>query len=125
MIKFNFDINKSKISFFLDVLVYLSIFSIISRSSIIKFFNYIAGNYFFFYSLKKKLFFKFLIKYLYWILGLLLFFSINIYYSNLPQESMQRFFSIVRFIFLAICLIYLLKNFDNFKKTYQNVSHSF
>ncbi len=29
---------------------------------------------------------------------------------------MQRFFSIVRFIFLAICLIYLLKNFDNFEK---------
>tara|TARA_B100000963_G_scaffold361918_2_gene400877 strand:+ start:3237 stop:4505 length:1269 start_codon:yes stop_codon:yes gene_type:complete len=116
MIKFNFDINKSKNFFFLDVLVYLSIFSLLAGPALLNFSTILLVIIFFFYSLKKKLFFKFLIKYLYWILGLLLFFSINIYYSNLPQESMQRFFSIVRFIFLAICLIYLLKNFDNFEK---------
>ena len=64
MIKFNFDINKSKNFFFLDVLVYLSIFSLLAGPALLNFSTILLVIIFFFYSLKKKLFFKFLIKYL-------------------------------------------------------------
>ena len=116
MIKFNFDINKSKSFFYLDVLVYISIFSLLAGPAFLNISTFMIVVVFLIFSFRKKLFLKFLKKYLFWIFCFLLFFIINIYHSYLPQESIQRFLSILRFVFFAICLIFLLKNFDHFEK---------
>ena len=58
MIKFNFDINKSKKFLFLDVLVYLSIFSLLAGPSLLNFSTILLVIIFFLFT-KEKIIFKF------------------------------------------------------------------
>ncbi len=57
MIKFNFDINKSKNFFFLDVLVYLSIFSLLAGPALLNFSTILLVIIFFFLFTKEKIIF--------------------------------------------------------------------
>ena len=57
MIKFNFDINKSKNFFFLDVLVYLSIFSLLAGPALLNFSTILLVIIFFFFFTKEKIIF--------------------------------------------------------------------
>ena len=68
----------------------------------------------FFYSYRKNILKTFLKK-ISFLLQFFLIFIINILNSYLPQESLQRFLSILRFSCFSICLIYLLKNYKEFE----------
>lgn len=107
---------KSKPYFFLDILIYLSILSIVARSFLLNFFSLLVVVIFFFYTLKKKILFKFCKKNL--ILILIFFFVIilNTTFSYAPLESLSRFLNVFKLIFYAICIIYFLKKIEGFEE---------
>ena len=115
MIKLNYLLSKSKEFFFLDILIYLSVASILAGPLMLNIFTTITVLVFFFYSYRKNILKTFFKKNIFFITIFFLIFIINILNSYLPQESLQRFLSILRFSCFSICLIYLLKNYKEFE----------
>ena len=115
MIKLNYLLSKSKEFFFLDILIYLSVASILAGPLMLNIFTTITVLVFFFYSYRKNILKPFFKKNILFITIFFVIFIINILNSYLPQESLQRFLSILRFSCFSICLIYLLKNYKEFE----------
>ena len=115
MIKLNYLLSKSKEFFFLDILIYLSVASILAGPLMLNIFTTITVLVFFFYSYRKNILKTFFKKNIFFIKIFFVIFIINILNSYLPQESLQRFLSILRFSCFSICLIYLLKNYKEFE----------
>ena len=115
MIKLNYLLSKSKEFFFLDILIYLSVASILAGPLMLNIFTTITVLVFFFYSYIKNILKTFFKKNIFFITIFFLIFIINILNSYLPQDSLQRFLSILRFSCFSICLIYLLKNYKEFE----------
>ena len=115
MIKLNYLLSKSKEFFFLDILIYLSVASILAGPLMLNIFTTITVLVFFFYSYRKNILKTFFKKNIFFITIFFVIFIINILNSYLPQESLQRFLSILRFSCFSICLIYLLKNYKEFE----------
>ena len=102
MIKLNYLLSKSKEFFFLDILIYLSVASILAGPLMLNIFTTITVLVFFFYSYRKNILKTFFKKNIFFITIFFVIFIINILNSYLPQESLQRFLSILRFSCFSI-----------------------
>ena len=78
MIKLNYLLSKSKEFFFLDILIYLSVASILAGPLMLNIFTTITVLVFFFYYYKKNILKKFFKKNIFFITIFFLIFIINI-----------------------------------------------
>lgn len=121
MIKLNYPLRKSKEFFYLDILIYLSVTSILVGPLLLNIFTTLTVLVFFFYSIRKNILNKFLKKNIFFIIFFFLIFFINIFNSYTPQDSLQRFLSILRFSCFSICTIFLLKNYNKFESNLSKI----
>ena len=121
MIKLKYLSSKSKEFFYLDILIYLSVTSILIGPLLLNIFTTLTVLVFFFYSLRKKILNIFLKKNMFFILIFFLIFIFNIFNSYLPQDSLQRFLSILRFSCFSVCMIFLLKNYNEFESNLSKI----